>query len=125
LRESYPESNVIDNDVNYESRWSTSNESAVNLTIELETTSTVSSMDIAWGRGDKTVYEFEIYAREGTNGDWTKVYDNLSSGEANKLETFNLIDIEAKQIRIKSFGNDSGNGITDIKEVKIYGPGKL
>jgi len=119
--ESYPALNAIDNSIGFESRWSTLSASAVNLTIQLDEVSSVTKMDIAWGLGDESIYEFEVYARPGTSGAWTKVYDNLSSGNTDKLETYDLIDIEAKQVRIKSFGSHLEDEVTNIKEVKIYG----
>lgn len=117
---SYPATNVIDDNTNWASRWAGSG-SPVNLTVQLDETSLVTEVGIAWGRGDSRAYTFEIYARPGTSGSWTKVFDDVSSGSTADIEVFDITDISAQQIRIKTFENTSGSTWTNIKEVEIYG----
>ncbi|WP_017444836.1 polysaccharide lyase family 7 protein [Gayadomonas joobiniege] len=117
---SYPATNVIDNNTNWSSRWAGSG-SPVNLTIELNQTSSVTDLGIAWGQGDSRAYTFEVYARPGTSGSWTKVFDDVSSGTTADIETFDITDIDAQQIRIKTFSNTAGSSWTNITEVKVYG----
>ncbi len=114
----YPAVNTIDGNLEWDSRWAAYDESSVNLTIQLEETTNVA---IAWGRGDEYVYTFEIYTRAGTSGDWTKVYDDISSGQTDDFEVFDITDIDAQQIRIKSFGSTDNTHWTNIKEVMFYG----
>ncbi|WP_051084084.1 polysaccharide lyase family 7 protein [Gilvimarinus chinensis] len=119
----YPAANAIDGSTSWESRWAASG-SPVNLTVELEEVSRVTELGIAWGRGDSRVYTFEVYARPGTSGSWTKVYDDISSGSKADIEVFDITDIDAKQLRIKTFENTSGSSWTNLTEVEVYGGGE-
>lgn len=113
---------MIDDNTNWSSRWAGFG-SPVNLTVELNQTSAVTDLGIAWGQGNSRVYTFEVYARPGTSGSWTKVFDDVSSGNTSSLEKFDLTDIDAQQIRIKTFSNTAGSDWTNITEVKVYGGG--
>ncbi|MGR5094487.1 polysaccharide lyase family 7 protein [Vibrio maritimus] len=117
---SYPATNAIDGSTAWSTRWAASG-SPVNLTIQLQETSDVSEVGIAWGQGDSRAYTFEIYARPGTSGTWTKVFDDVSSGNVDGFEVFDITDISAQQIRIKTFSNTAGTEWTNINEVEIYG----
>jgi len=117
---SYPAANAIDGSLDWASRWVASG-SPVNLQLDLGSTETVSEVGISWGKGSDQTHTFEIYARPGTSGDWTKVYDNLSSGSTSSIEVYDIDDIEAQQIRIKTFENSAGSDTTNIKEVEVYG----
>ncbi|MER2492773.1 polysaccharide lyase family 7 protein [Catenovulum sediminis] len=119
---SYPATNVIDDNTAWASRWA-GNGSPVNLTVELNETNPVSQVGVAWGQGDSRSHTFEIYARPGTSGSWTKVFDDVSSGTTNDIEVYDVTDIEAQQIRIKTFDNTAGSSWTNITEVKVYGDG--
>ena len=118
----YPATNAIDDSSAWASRWAASG-SPVNLTLELEEVGQVEELAIAWGRGDSRIYTFEVYARPGTSGSWTKVFDSVSGGGTAGLEVFDLDDIDARQVRIKTFENTSGSDWTNILEVKLYGSG--
>lgn len=115
---SYPPTNVIDGDTSFASRWAASG-SPVNLTIQLEEISAVSEVGIAWGRGDSRSYNFEIYARADTSGSWTRVFNDASSGSSADIEFFDITDIDAQQIRIKTSENSAGTDWTDITEVSF------
>lgn len=117
---SYPASKAIDGNTAWASRWAASG-SPVNLTIQLEQTSRVTEVGIAWGQGGSRAYTFEIYARPGTSGSWTKVFDDVSSGSTAGIEVFDITDIDAQQIRVKTFENTAGTTWTNITEVEIYG----
>jgi len=121
---SYPATNVIDGNTDFASRWAGSG-SPVNLTVQLNETTDISSVGVAWGRGDSRAYTFEIYARPGTNGSWTKVYDDVSSGTTADIEVFDIDDIAAQQIRIKTFSNTANTTWTNITEVEVYGGGSV
>lgn len=117
---SYPATNVIDGNIDFASRWAGSG-SPVNLTVQLNDTTNVSKVGIAWGRGDTRAYTFEIYARPGTSGSWTKVFDDVSSGTTSNIEVFDITDIAAQQIRVKTFSNTANTTWTNITEVEVYG----
>ncbi|APE00617.1 translation initiation factor SUI1 [Alteromonas mediterranea] len=121
---SYPATNVIDGNTDFSSRWAGSG-SPVNLTVQLDQTTTVSEVGIAWGRGDTEAYTFEIYARPGTSGSWTKVFDDVSSGNTSNIEVFDIDDIAAQQIRIKTFSNTANSTWTNITEVEVYEGGSV
>jgi len=118
----YPASNVIDDDTSWSSRWAAENDGdAVNLVLQLAETQNVTNVGIAWGDGDSRAYTFEIYARAGTSGDWTKVGDAVSSGDSSALEYYDITDIDAQQVRIKAQSNTANSDWMNITEVKLYG----
>ncbi|MCP8899701.1 polysaccharide lyase family 7 protein [Gilvimarinus xylanilyticus] len=119
---SYPAGNAIDGDSGWASRWAASG-SPVNLTLELNEVSKITELGIAWGRGNERAYTFEVYARPTTSGanSWTKIYDGVSSGSESGFEVVDVTDIDAKQVRIKTFENTSGSSWTNITEVEVYG----
>jgi len=116
----FPASNTIDGSLNWSSRWSASG-SPVNLKLDLGSVHKVTEVGISWGRGRERVFTFEIWARQLKYGAWTKVYDNVSTGKSASVEVYDIIDISAQQVRIKTFSNSAGSNWTDIKEVEVYG----
>jgi len=117
---SYPASNTIDGSLAWSSRWAASG-SPVNLQLNLASVQKVTKVGISWGKGDTQVYTFEIWARKATSGDWTKVYDDVSSGSSTSIEVYDIDDIDAQQVRVKTFSNTAGSTWTNIKEVELYG----
>lgn len=117
---SYPASNAIDGSLSWASRWAASG-SPVNLQLNLASVEKITEVGVSWGRGGERTFTFEIWARAGTSGDWTKVYDDLSSGSTSSIEVYDITDIDAQQVRIKTFENSAGTDWTDIKEVEVYG----
>lgn len=117
---SYPAENTIDGSLSWASRWAASG-SPVNLQLDLGTVQNVTEVGVSWGRGGERTFTFEIWAREGTSGDWTKVYDDISSGSTSSIEVYDIDDIDARQVRVKTFENSAGTDWTDIKEVEVYG----
>lgn len=116
----YPATNVIDGDTSISSRWAASG-SPVNLTVQLEEATAISQVGVAWGAGDSRTHTFEIYTRPTTSGSdtWTKVYDSVSSGTSADIEYYDIDEIEARQIRIKTFENSDATNWTNITEVEI------
>ncbi|MEI6895076.1 MAG: polysaccharide lyase family 7 protein [Colwellia sp.] len=118
----YPASNAIDDSTAWTSRWAANaSGDAVNLTVQLDSTQSVTEVGVAWGQGNSRAHTFEIYARSGTSGTWTKIYDDVSSGSSVAIEIYDVTDIDAQQIRIKTFDNTAGSDWTNITEVKVYG----
>ncbi len=111
-------SNVIDGDLSFDSRWA-GNGNPQEVRLDLGSDQRVDNVEIAWGRGDGTVYEFEIAGRSGTRGAWTTVFSGSSSGTTNNFEDYNIEDITARQIRVR--GLDEGT--TNITEIMIIGAG--
>jgi len=119
---SYPASKAIDGSTAWSSRWAASG-SPVHLQLNLDGVQRVTEVGVAWGVGDQRVYEFEIWARSGTSGSWTKVYDDYSSGTTTGIEVYDITDIDARQVRVKTFGNSSGSSWTNITEAEVYSGG--
>ena len=118
----YPPENAIDESTAWTSRWAAeAGGDAVNLTMQLKENSDVTKVGIAWGQGESRTHTFEIYARSGTSGSWTKVFDDVSSGSSTDLEVYDVTDISAQQIRVKAQQNSAGSDWMNITEVKIYG----
>ena len=116
---SYPASKAIDGSTAWSSRWAASG-SPVHLQLDFDGIKRVTEVAVAWGVGDSRVYEFEIWARAASSGSWTKVYDDYSSGTTTGLEVYDITDIDARQVRVKTFGNSSGSSWTNITEVEAY-----
>ncbi|KMT66817.1 discoidin domain-containing protein [Catenovulum maritimum] len=119
---SYPASNAIDGSLAWASRWAASG-SPVNLQLNLDSVQTVTEVGVSWGNGGDQTHTFEIWARAATSGAWTKVYDSVSTGSSASIEVYDIDDIDAQQVRIKTFENSSGSTWTNIKEVELYGTG--
>lgn len=117
---SYPASNTIDGSLDWASRWAASG-SPVNLQLNLDSVQTVTEVGVSWGNGGNQTHTFEIWARAATSGSWTKVYDSVSSGSTASIEVYDIDDIDAQQLRIKTFENSAGSSWTNIKEVELYG----
>jgi hypothetical protein len=120
--QNYPASNAVDDSTAWSSRWAANlGGDAVNLTVQLDDVEEVKQVGVAWGKGNTLTNTFEIYARPGTSGSWTKVYDSISSGSSTGIEVYDVTDIDAKQVRIKTQDNSSTSNWTNITEVKLYG----
>lgn len=117
---SYPPSNVIDGDLSFDARWA-SDSSPANVIADLGSDQDVVQVGVAWGRGDSRTYVFEIWARPGTSGPWTKVFDDVSRGNTNGVELYDITDITARQIRVKTFSNSAGPPSTEVVEIEVYG----
>lgn len=108
-------------DENLVTRWS-SNGSGRYITYDLGSVKSISSMKIAWYKGDQRKAYFEI--RVGTTtASLSTVYDAKttgSSGSTFQLETYDFDQVSARYVRIIGFGNsnDIWNSLT---EAEIWG----
>ncbi|MBX2848128.1 MAG: polysaccharide lyase family 7 protein [Acidiferrobacterales bacterium] len=120
---SFPPSNATDGDTSWASRWAATlnNPDGANLWVDLGSAQTVDDVGVIWGRGDSRSYEFEVWARSGTSGSWTKIFDGNSSGSEAGLEQYNVDDISARQVRLKVFSNTAGSEWADVIEFEVYG----
>ena len=119
---SYPPSKAVDGNTAFSSRWAASHEdgSAI-LYVDLGEAETVDDIGVAWGRGDRRSYNFEIRARAGTQGSWSRIFSGQSSGDTTQIEQYNVDDFSARQIRIQVFSNSAGTDWADITEFEVYG----
>ncbi len=114
--------NTLDGNLN--TRWSSKGASGKYITYDLGSTKKVSSVKIAWYKGDQRKAYFKIRVGNSTSG-LSTVYDAASSGSSGstkQLETYNFNEVNARYIRISSFGNSS-NDWNSITETEIYGEG--
>lgn len=123
---SFPPSKAFDGSTAWSSRWAANNSlssnGTSNLIADLGSAKAITEVGIAWGVGDSRAHRFEIRTRpNSTDSTWTKIYSGWSSGNTNNIETYDVTDINAQQVRIKVFENDAGSSWTNITEVKIYG----
>ena len=118
----YPASNAIDGNTSFSSRWAaTFSGGDANLYVDLGSVKRVDNIGVSWGRGNQRSYVFEVRARRGTSGSWTKVFSGESSGTTTGIENYNVNDIDARQVRVKIFSNSAGTNWADITEFEVYG----
>ena len=118
----YPPANAIDGNTSFSSRWAaTFDGGSANLFVDLGQTRTIDNIGVAWGRGDQRSYDFEVRTRARTSGPWTRVFRGESSGRTNGIETYNVDDISARQVRVKVFSNSGGSNYADVTEFEVYG----
>lgn len=119
----FPASNATDGNTAFSSRWAATlnNSNGANLWVDLGSAQTVDDIGVIWGRGDQRSYEFEVWARAGTSGGWTKIFDGNSSGSEAGLEQYNVDDISARQVRLKVFSNSAGTDWANVVEFEVYG----
>ena len=121
----FPASNATDNNTAFASRWAANFNDAggdVNLFIDFGSVQEVSEIGVAWGRGNQRSYNFEVRARAGTSGSWTKVRNRGDSGgNSNDIEFYDINDIDARQVRVKVFSASDGANWANITEFEAYG----
>ncbi len=121
--ETHGPENVIDGNLDPESRWSSQSEGAEkSLLLNLGAVQTVKALSIAWHKGDSCKADFSISA--STNGtDYQPVVaKRQSSGGTLELDPVELEKTEAQFIRIDAFGNED-NDWNSIVEVAAFGCG--
>jgi len=117
----FPPSNVIDGDTDWTSRWAAeATNGSTNLMLQLAEDTDLTEVGIAWGGGELRAYTFEIWTLASTSDTWTRVYEGISTGITTDMEFYDIDDISAQVIRIKTLENTAGTDWTDITEVKAY-----
>lgn len=114
--------NTIDG--NLGTRWSSNGYTGKYITYDLGSNKSVSSMKIAWYKGDQRQAYFKI--RVGTStSNLATVYDGSTSGSSGNttgLESYDFAATTARYVRVSGFGNSS-NSWNSITEAEIYGNG--
>jgi len=104
----------MDNNLN--TRWSAEGYGEW-IQYNLGTQKTVSSVKIAWYRGDKRWTKFDIkVSANGTS--WTTVISQrTSSGTSKQLEAYNFNSTSCQYVRITGYGNEENdwNSITEVE----------
>ncbi|MEP2024082.1 polysaccharide lyase family 7 protein, partial [Reichenbachiella sp.] len=108
-------------DGNLGTRWS-ANGSGQYITYDLGSIKSVSSLKIAWYKGDQRSSFFKIRAGNTTStlSDVYNAQSSGSSGNTTSLETYSFDAVNARYIRITGFGNSS-NSWNSITETEIWG----
>lgn len=120
---SVDDGNVAENttDGNLNTRWAGLGDGA-NIIYDLGASKTISSLKVAWYKGNERNAYFKINAG-ATSSALTTVYDGSSSGSSGStldFETYEFDAVEAQFVQIIGFGNSS-NAWNSITEVAIYG----
>ena len=114
----FPASKAIDGNTGFSSRWAANFNNGggdVNLFVDLGSVKRIDDIGVAWGRGNQRSYSFEVRARKGTSGSWTKILNKRdSSGNSTDIEQYNVTDFDARQVRIKVFSNSAGTDWADV-----------
>lgn len=111
--------NTIDNDLTPTSRWSSLG-SGKSITYDLGNTSDVKNMSVAWYKGDQRSAFFEVETSLD-NITWSPVLTSAqSSGSSLDFENYDVLDSQARYVRIVGQGNTSNNW-NSIVETRISG----
>ena len=116
----FPASNVIDNNRGFRSRFA-SRANPDDLVLNLGTARRVEDIKVAWGRGHKRSFKFEIAVRANEYVEWSTVYTGQSTGKTRAFETYYLPETTAQLVRIRGLSNSKNTPWTDITEVEVYG----
>lgn len=116
----FPVTNAFDGNINFSSRWA-GNGSPESLILNLNDIERVDDVRIAWGRGNTRAHTFEIAGRSDITGPWTTIFSGTSAGNTVAFETYNVDDIDARQIRIRGLSNSDNVVWTNITEVQLIG----
>ena len=120
----YPDTNTVDGSSLSSSRWANNAQPYQQIVYTLPSNQNVGQIGIEWGGAAKRTYEFEVYTRTGTSGEWG-IYDlRTTSVLGDTGEQFYDLDLEARQIRVKILSNSMNDPYVHIKEVRMYGAGE-
>ncbi|NLR94326.1 polysaccharide lyase family 7 protein [Flammeovirga agarivorans] len=114
-------SNTIDGNIG--TRWS-ANGNGQWVRYDFGSVKNVSSVKIAWFKGDQRSSTFEILAGDATN-DLSVVYSGVASGSTVELEDVNVSTFSGRYVQIVGYGNTSNswNSITEVEFAGTDGDG--
>jgi hypothetical protein len=99
-------------------RWSAKGDNQW-IRYDLGTTKTVTSVKIAWYKGNKRKAYFQVQVSPDTIN-WTTLFSGISSGTSLAMQPYNIKDGSGRYLRIVGDGNTS-NAWNSITELEIYG----
>lgn len=108
--------NTIDG--NLGTRWS-ANGNGQWIRYDLGSIKNISSVDIAWFKGDQRSSTFEILTGDATD-DLDVVYSGSASGNTLDLESISLSNVSGRYLQIIGYGNSSNNW-NSITELEVFG----
>ncbi|WP_405402776.1 polysaccharide lyase family 7 protein [Paracoccus sp. Ld10] len=114
----------IDGDMDADSRWSSESQGgARTLLLDLGAQQTLTSLDIAFFKGDERKTRFAVEASVDGETYETVIPERQSGGTTADLEPFALDGVEAQFIRLTAKGNESNNW-NSIVEIVAMGCGE-
>ena len=121
--ETHGPDNLIDGDLDADSRWSNQSQGEPKTVLfDLGAVQTLKSFGIAWHKGDSRWSEFSLEASKDGKKFSEIVPRKKSSGTSVGLETYDFKDLQAQFIKLVANGNES-NDWNSIVEVAAYGCG--
>ena len=112
--------NAIDKSTSEDSRWSSKGVGKT-ITFDLGVQADVKELAIQWYKGSERSSYFDIHTSED-NDDWTSVLTSgMSSGADDSYETIDVMDTEARYVRVTGLGHSNGSSWNSIVETKILG----
>ena len=123
--ETHGPENSIDGSFDPESRWSNESQGEPKtLLLDLGAQQTVTSLSIAWYKGDERKSNFSVAASPDGRFYQTIVKSRQSEGASLEFESYEFSDKKAQFVRIISHGNES-NDWNSIVEVAAFGCGEF
>jgi hypothetical protein len=116
-----PPGDAIDGDLK---TWWANKEVPSWLQVDLQKTTTLCSVEVAWNKGEDRTYDFEIAT--STDGSiFTPVFKGKSSGNTENYEKYDLDNFspDVKSLKLSITDSSSKKGWVSIKEVKLIGKG--
>lgn len=89
------------------------------ITYDLGSSKQVSSVQLAWYKGNSRSANFRILVGTSTSN-LSQVYQGTSNGTTNSLQTYSFSEKNARYVRVVGLGNSVNNWLS-ITEVKISG----
>jgi len=112
--------NTIDSNTSDESRWS-SNGIGKTITYDLGVQSSVKALAIQWYKGSLRSSYFDIHT-SADNNNWTSVLSGgISSGADSSYESIDVVDSDARYVRVTGTGNSAGSSWNSIIEAQVLG----
>ncbi len=111
-------------DGNLGTRWSSNGYNGKYITYDLGSVKSVSSVKLAWYKGNQRKAYFKIRVGTSTSNLQTVVdrKSSGSSGNTNSLETYSFNAVNVRYVRISCFGNSSSSW-NSLTEAEIFGSG--
>jgi hypothetical protein len=109
----FPSSNVVDNNLN--TVWSNYGVGS-SIQLDLGSSKNICSLDIAWYKGNQRQNNFVVSTSQDGKS-YKTVLSTISSGKSLSYENYNIVDTNARYIRITVNGNTQNN-YASIAEIR-------
>jgi F5/8 type C domain/Calcineurin-like phosphoesterase len=113
----FPSSNVVDNNLN--TIWSNYGVGS-SIQLDLGSSKNICSLDIAWHKGNERQNNFVVSTSQDGKS-YKTVLSTISSGKSLSYEKYNIVDTNARYIKVTVNGNTQNN-YASIAEIKAQVP---